>query len=505
MTVQTFSLRSTRLALCVLFLSDGRAATVTKNDTTSLLSNATNWSAAPGSTDIGSFNTTLSAANAALLTLGGNVSIGNLTFGAMNGPVVITDTSTLTLNNATPLSATAASHSITFNHAVSFTSTGTSVFETNNSQPSVSITFNGALNSNGKIQLRAGNAVFAGGGSYTSIGIGSRSGVVSTLRLGADNGISTSASFSLGEANGTSRFDLAGFDQSLAGISKLNSGTTAIIGNSSISSDSILTLTGTSSYSGIIQNSIDSGTRKVGLVIDGGSLTLSANNTYSGHTVIKSGTLKLDAGGNLQNSEKIVIGDTGSSAATLDVSTKSADFTVGSSQTIGGTGHLDATGKAVIVNGTLAPGNSAGRMNVTTSGLTIAAGGVLSLELTRGVVPDGGVNHDQLGLNGSLDIDPAATLDLTVLGSGEWGAHTPFFLILNDGTDAIDGSFAGYAEGATFSFGSQTFVLTYQADSGTASFTGGNDLAIQAIPEPGATLLGGLGLLLLVRRRRGPF
>lgn len=206
MTAPTFSLRFTRLALCIVFLSNGRAATVTKNDTTSLLSNASNWSAAPGATDIGSFNTTLSSGNAALLTLGGNVSIGNLTFGTMNGPVVITDTSTLTLNNATPLTATAASHSITFNHAVSFTLTGTSIFETNNSRPSASITFNGTLNSNGKVQLRAGNAVFAGGGTYTSIGIGSRSGVVSTIRLGADNGISTSASFSLGESNGTSSF-----------------------------------------------------------------------------------------------------------------------------------------------------------------------------------------------------------------------------------------------------------------------------------------------------------
>ena len=61
MTAPTFSLRFTRLALCIVFLSNGRAATVTKNDTTSLLSNASNWSAAPGATDIGSFNGTSSS------------------------------------------------------------------------------------------------------------------------------------------------------------------------------------------------------------------------------------------------------------------------------------------------------------------------------------------------------------------------------------------------------------------------------------------------------------
>lgn len=488
--------------LPALVFSGSHAATVTKNDTTSLQANTINWSAAPASVDIGSFTAALSATNAANLTLGGDLSIGNLTFGVMNGPVVITDARTLTLNNATPLSATAATHGITFNHAVTFSSTGTSTFETNNTVPSASITFNGTLNSNGKVFLRAGNAVFSGGGNYTSIGIGSRSGVTSTISIGANNGISTSASFSLGEANGTSRFDLAGFNQSLVGISKLNAGTTAIIGNSSTTSDSVLTLTGTSSYSGLIQDSINSGTKNVGIVINGGSLTLSANHTYTGDTVIKSGTLKLDAGGNLQGSENIIIGDSGSSGTVLDVTTKTTGFTIGGAQTVGGIGHLDATGNTVTLNGRLAPGNSAGKLNVTTSGLTIGSGGILSLELTRGVPPNAGVNYDQLGLAGALTIDPAATLELTALGTGDWNVNDIFFFILNDGTDSINGSFAGYAEGSTFTLASQSFKITYQADGASSSFAGGNDMAIQVIPESGHALLGSIGILLLLRRRR---
>ncbi len=496
------SLKLAPITLLAFTLRDAQAATVTKNDTTSLLANATNWSAAPNTTDTGSFTNTLSATNAALLTLGGNISIGNLTFGTMNGPVVITDSNTLTLNNATPLTATSATHGITFNHAVTFSSTGTSTFETNNALPSASITFNGTLNSNGKVYLRAGNAVFSGGGNYTSIGIGSRSGVTSTIRIGANNGISTSASFSLGEANGTSRFDLAGYNQSLVGISKLNAGTTAIIGNSSTTSNSVLTLTGTSSYSGLIQDSIDSGTKNVGIVINGGSLTLSANNTYTGDTVIKAGALKLDSAGNLQGSKNVIIGDSGSSGTTLDVTTKTTGFTIGSSQTVGGIGHLDATGKTVTVSGKLAPGNSAGKLNVTTSGLTIGSGGILSLELTRGVTPDGGVNYDQLGLTGALTIDPAATLDLAALGTGAWNNNDIFFLILNDGADAIAGSFAGFSEGSTFTLGSQSFKLTYQADSSSSSFAGGNDMAIQVVPESSHILIGSIGALLLLRRRR---
>lgn len=490
------------LSFVVLALPKSNAATVTKNDTNSLQANATNWSASPGTTDTGSFTTALSAANASNLTLGGNLSIGNLTFGVMNGPVVVTDTSTLTLNNATPLTATAASHGITFNTPVAFGSTGTSTFETVNNNPAVAIHFNSTLNSAGKVYLRAGNAVFSGGGTYTSIGIGSRSGITSTIRIGADDGISTGASFSLGEANGTSRFDLAGFNQSLVGISKFNTGTTAIISNSSKTSDSVLTLTGTSSYSGLIQDSIDSGTKNVGIVINGGSLTLTANNTYTGDTVIKSGTLKLDAAGNLQGSKNIIIGDSGSSGSLLDVTTKTTGLTVGGSQTIGGIGHLDATGKTVTVNGSISPGNSAGKLNVSTSGLTIGAGGSLSIEFTRGVTPDGGTNYDQLGLSGSIAIDPAANLELTALGAGAWSNSDLFFLVVNDGTDAITGSFAGYSEGTTFTLGSQPFRVTYQADSASLSFTGGNDMAIQVVPESSHLLLGGIGALLVLRRRR---
>ncbi|MEN9991823.1 MAG: hypothetical protein RLZZ224_1525, partial [Verrucomicrobiota bacterium] len=39
-------------------------------------------------------------------------------------------------------------------------------------------------------------------------------------------------------------------------------------------------------------------------------------------------------------------------------------------------------------------------------------------------------------------------------------------------------------------------------NSTSSSFTGGNDVALRAIPEPSAALLGGLSALALLRRRR---
>ena len=47
--------------------------------------------------------------------------------------------------------------------------------------------------------------------------------------------------------------------------------------------------------------------------------------------------------------------------------------------------------------------------------------------------------------------------------------------------------------------------ISYTGNSTGNTFTGGNDIALMAvaIPEPRAALLGGLGLLALLRRRRG--
>ena len=55
----------------------------------------------------------------------------------------------------------------------------------------------------------------------------------------------------------------------------------------------------------------------------------------------------------------------------------------------------------------------------------------------------------------------------------------------------------------TFNVSGQEYQITYQANFEDApSFTGGNDVALMAVPEPAAALLGGLGMLGLLRRRR---
>ncbi|WP_035615399.1 autotransporter-associated beta strand repeat-containing protein [Haloferula sp. BvORR071] len=128
---------------------------------------------------------------------------------------------------------------------------------------------------------RSGSITYWGGGTgYTAMT------VTGTARLGANNGLATTATVTLG-ASGAATLDLAGNNQSLAGIVK--SASAATIGNSSTTTDSLLSTTGTSTYDGVIANAVGAGTRVTGLAVEGGSLTLGGINTYTGNTTIASG------------------------------------------------------------------------------------------------------------------------------------------------------------------------------------------------------------------------
>lgn len=277
--------RIAAMAMIAVSATSVMAATVTKNDTATMQANPTDWSAVPAATDIGSFNGTLSEANAAALTLGGPLTIGNLTFtNALAGPITITDTDMLTLGNGVAITATAANHDIVFNCPITVSAAG-NTFEANNSLL-VSLAFNGPITSAQQIVWRAGNATFAGGGTYPSITINSRSNVISTLKLGANNGLCATANLIVGGANGHGRFDLAGFSQTVSGLTKGN-GASGTIANSSTTSDSTLTVTGGTTYAGVIQDSFAGGTRKVALVIDGGTpFVLSGTGAHTGGTTL---------------------------------------------------------------------------------------------------------------------------------------------------------------------------------------------------------------------------
>ncbi|MGV3533640.1 MAG: autotransporter-associated beta strand repeat-containing protein [Chthoniobacteraceae bacterium] len=205
--------------------------------------------------------------------------------------------------------------------------------------------------------------------------------------------------------------------------------------------------------------------------------------TLSGNSASYSGTVQVNQGALLVN---------GSINGAVEVS--------GATAVIGGSGQVASI--AVQNGGAINPGGAAPGTLSSLSNVSLTAGTQLRLELND---PTLGTGYDQLSLSGTVSLN-GATLSLG--GTYVTSVGTPsdvFFIILNNGLDAVDGTFAGLPEGsALLSSSGQAFRLTYTADADTSSFTGGNDVALQAIPEPatGAVLITGAGMLLGFRRRR---
>jgi autotransporter-associated beta strand protein len=199
-----------------------------------------------------------------------------------------------------------------------------------------------------------------------------------TLRMGAHNVMPAGAVLNLLGGN----FDLGGYNQQIAGLN--GTSVASVIGSSSTSSDSLLSINAATpaTVSGVIQDSLSGGTRKVAITLLGGSLTLTNVNTYSGDTTISVGTVSLVGAGSIANSATLNI----DSGATLDVSGRTdTGLTVGASQTLKGSGAFNVVGN-LTNNGTI-------EMKVNKSGSTLTAdsihglsqiayGGILKIDLS---------------------------------------------------------------------------------------------------------------------------
>lgn len=339
-----------------------------------------------------------------------------------------------------------------------------------------SLTINGPINAEAVpvVQARS-RVVYAGGGNYAAFTLGG-----GTAALGAGNGLSTAAAVTF-SGSGVA-LDLAGFSQSLVGITR-NGATPASIGNSSTTADSTLTLTGTSTYSGAILDAIGAGTRKVSLSVNGGSLTLTGTNTYTGSTTVRSGVLAIGNVGAVQATSGVNLAAGGRLRYQGGSATFDRNITVTAAS---GTGVLENTGGGTLtLTGTLAKDGSVLRF----AGGSFAVAGPITGASPNSDVVYGGTSSVLLTAageyNGPTSIVESATVTLGVanaisgLSTLQVGdASTVGTLVAGTFSNSLAGLSFGAAGGTLRIAAASSSAAQLSAGGGTISLTNGTlDLA----------------------------
>ena len=340
----------------------------------------------------------------------------------------------------------------------------------------------------------AGNNTYSGA---TTVGVG-------TLKAGSATAFSPNSAFKV-----DSTLDLAGHDNTIAGLAG------AGIVKSSTGSAVLTVSNNTASY--VFTGSLQNGGGTLGLTKTGSQmLTLSGSNDYTGNTTIQAGTLKLDGSGSIASSAHIIVGDTPGSTAILDVSSKTGGFTLGSTQTLSGSGGILGT-LHVGVGGTLAPGNSIESMVISGGSLIMDPGSSFAYEYNSGLGMDPAIAADLVKVAGDVTLT-GVNLNLRDLANpaGLFTSGTVLSLITYTGN--LTGGFFDLADNATVTLGANMWKINYGTLIGGDNFRGDYfaselnakfitlTLTLTAIPEPSSLLalgcLVGSGAFLRSRRRR---
>ncbi len=205
------------------------------------------------------------------------------------------------------------------------------------------------------------------------------------------------------------------------------------------------------------------------------SLTLDGTSTITGTTTLEKGRLIIN------------------SNVTADFVINRGGIEAGAIGGLAGEGII--TGD-VTVSGELSPGASylAATGTLGIQGALILGGAAVFLA----EFDSGTSGADLVNVGGTLDLG-GATLDLIQLGTYTDGQRFTLF-----GYDSLVGTFDGLDDGdfTTDSLGGIWQINYFDDTAGENGGSGSGFVTLTAIPEPAATLLGALGLMLLVRRRR---
>ena len=287
----------------------------------------------------------------------------------------------------------------------------------------------------GVVSLRGGGGTMDVAGVFNGTGFG----------FGLTGTVDSAQSGVLKLSGGSATFSAAGSVFSIYGTGNKIIGGATSYGTLTMANTSGLTL-GT----GLVLGGAGTYENNLNLVVAGpNKLTLSAANTYTGTTTVKSGILALDATGSIANSSNIVVGDAtaASSAPMLDLTAKGS-FNFLSGQTVSGTGTLNiGSGKTITVDSGAhwAPGNSIGT-NAVTGNLTLS--GISDFQLgnsTGSGTRLSPYNSDRTNVSGTLTLGGTLNLLDNAAANSNGVASAGSYLIFTYGSVAgtLSGSFGG--------------------------------------------------------------
>ena len=188
----------------------------------------------------------------------------------------------------------------------------------------------------------------------------------------------------------------------------------------------------------------------------GGVMVVTGDNLYTGGTTIDNGTLLVNntAGSGV-----------GSGAVAIDGGTLGGTGTVGASVSMGAGG------------GFVSPGASVGALRIEGDlDLTSAGGAGLYVEI------DATNAYDVLTVTGLVTLGESMLVGEVGYAPG---SNDTFFILVNEGTEAINGTFGGIAQGDTVELDGTAFNVSYEGDSETKALTGGNDVVLYNGATPG--------------------
>ena len=403
-----------------------------------------------GSVNLNAINTftgNLTASQRVTLSIGSGGSAGQLNSGNYSGAISIANT------------ASNFVYGSSLNQILGGNITGLGILTKSSSTVS-NLILTGANSYSGGTNINAGTLTFRNTGARSATG-------TVTVAAGATLG--------LGVATSGSFFTSANVDSLFAGsLSGVTNDATSNVG--------VDTTQGNFTYATSVGGAPTRGLAKLGA----NTLTLTGNSTYTGATTVSAGVLAVN--GSLANTAT----------------------TVENGATLQGSGAIGGS-VTIQTGGTLAAGNSIESLG--TGALSFATGSTFAYELQTNLYGSSpNESADLTHSTGTLDIAAGGILTLTDLATSTALALGSKLTLISyaggwTGTELFTYNAATLSDGGIFTLGTNEWLFNYDDTTGGPNYTSDQSgatrfVTITVVPEPGAALLGGLGLLALLRRRR---